>query len=400
MIAVPAEDSDYEEGRHRITAKGLKQPRELLTHLWLLVKAVMEVLEAVMGVLEVLVEVLEALVLVSETVVVLESVVKVLKVAVEVLEAVVEDVLKVVAEVLEVVVMVVVVMVMMETADTSYPGYDDSPGNDHESSEENLDYPEEEHQASTQRLQGTGKRPRTVQPTTARALRNARRRPTGAVAEIIASSDVSVDVVQTKYIPESAHGIPESLHRIPESVDFGIYPGSISESIPGISESSAGISQSTPNTLTVHGLFLTHSFSRSRIQLFYTEHRPFLDAFDLRSRSADVRSMQAPRIEMECSMLIRDYTLLHEPFPPAARLSVLLVSTWTAASRRVECTVDLDEDVIKQLRSLHSRLFLHLMQEVKGSGRLANSTIYGLGNLTGPEARAIQVEYLLKNDCS
>ncbi|KAH0604178.1 uncharacterized protein H6S33_007209 [Morchella sextelata] len=36
------------------------------------------------------------------------------------------------------------------------------------------------------------------------------------------------------------------------------------------------------------------------------------------------------------------------------------------------------------------------MHEVKG--RLADSTIYGLGNLVGPEARAAQVEYLLKND--
>ncbi|KAI5837385.1 hypothetical protein DFP73DRAFT_600956 [Morchella snyderi] len=36
------------------------------------------------------------------------------------------------------------------------------------------------------------------------------------------------------------------------------------------------------------------------------------------------------------------------------------------------------------------------MHEVKG--RLADSTIYGLGNLSGPEARAAQAEYLLKND--
>ncbi|KAI5839997.1 hypothetical protein DFP73DRAFT_529472 [Morchella snyderi] len=55
-----------------------------------------------------------------------------------------------------------------ETADTSYSEYDDSSENDHESSEENLDDPEEEPQASTQRSQSTGKRPRTVQPTTAR----------------------------------------------------------------------------------------------------------------------------------------------------------------------------------------------------------------------------------------
>ncbi|KAI5838658.1 hypothetical protein DFP73DRAFT_599568 [Morchella snyderi] len=84
-----------------------------------------------------------------------------------------------------------------ETADTSHSEYDASPENAQESSEENLDDPEEEPQASTQqRSQSMGKMPRTVQPTTARALGNARRRPTGAVAEVNASSDVSVDVVQ------------------------------------------------------------------------------------------------------------------------------------------------------------------------------------------------------------
>ncbi|KAI5840229.1 hypothetical protein DFP73DRAFT_597641 [Morchella snyderi] len=69
---------------------------------------------------------------------------------------------------------------------------------------------------------------------------------------------------------------------------------------------------------------------------------------------------------------------------------------WAAASHRVGCTVDLYEVVIKQVRSLHSRVHSHLMHEVKG--RLADSTIYGLGNLSGPEARAAQAEYLLKND--
>ncbi|KAI5842379.1 hypothetical protein DFP73DRAFT_595730, partial [Morchella snyderi] len=335
-----------------------------------------------------------------------------------------------------------------ETADTSHSEYDDSPENDHESSEENLDDPEEEPQASTQRSQSTGKRPRTVQPTTARALGNARRRPTGAVAEVIASSDVSVDVVQgnttgcegntetrRRYRESSTHFdthtecISESAHRIPESVDLGTQPGSISESIPGISESFPGVSESTPDTLT----------------LFYTAHKPFLDAFESSmsspripsspqvylpeaqprvydiaqlsssireeenapiaesersllpsSRSANVLSMQAQRIEKECSTLIGDHTLLHESFPPAARLSVLVVSMWAAASRRVGCTVDLDEVVIKQVRSLHSRVRSHLMHEVKG--RLADSTIYGLGNLSGPEARAAQAKYLLKND--
>ncbi|KAH8145875.1 uncharacterized protein LAJ45_10017 [Morchella importuna] len=89
-----------------------------------------------------------------------------------------------------------------ETADTSHSEYDDSSENAQESSEENLDDVEEESQASTQqRSQSTGKRPRTVQPTTARALGNARRRPTGAVAEVIASSDVLVDVVQVRLHP-------------------------------------------------------------------------------------------------------------------------------------------------------------------------------------------------------
>ncbi|KAI5839098.1 hypothetical protein DFP73DRAFT_530375 [Morchella snyderi] len=107
-------------------------------------------------------------------------------------------------------------------------------------------------------------------------------------------------------------------------------------------------------------------------------------------------NIHAQRIEKKCSRLIGEHTLLHEPFPPAARLSVLVVGMWAAVSCRVGCTVDLDEVVIKQVRSLHSRVRSHLMHEVKG--RLADSTIYGLGNLSGPEARAAQAEYLLKND--
>lgn len=72
------------------------------------------------------------------------------------------------------------------------------------------------------------------------------------------------------------------------------------------------------------------------------------------SRSANVLSMQAQRIEKECSTLIGDHTLLHEPFPPAARLSVLVVNMWAAASRRVGCAVDLDEVVIKQVNALET----------------------------------------------
>ncbi|KAI5839428.1 hypothetical protein DFP73DRAFT_598740 [Morchella snyderi] len=52
-----------------------------------------------------------------------------------------------------------------------------------------------------------------------------------------------------------------------------------------------------------------------------------------------------------------------------------------AANCRVGCTVDLDEAIIKQVK-----------------GRLAHSTIYRLGNLSGPEAKATQAEYLSKND--
>ncbi|KAI5843131.1 hypothetical protein DFP73DRAFT_527788 [Morchella snyderi] len=267
-----------------------------------------------------------------------------------------------------------------ETADPSHSEYDDSPENDHESSEENLDDPEEEPQASTQRSQSTGKRPRTVQPTTARALGNARRRPTGVVAEVNASSDVSVDVVQGQNANHSEGNttgcegnmkrrsressthfgtqtkcIPENAHRIPESVDIGTQPGSISESIPGISESSPGVSESTPDTLT----------------LFYTAHKPFLNAFELSSsireeENAPIAGSEAQRIEKECCTLIGDHTLLHEPFPPTARLSVLVVSMWAAASRRVGCTVDLDVVVIKQtyrLRFLATKIIDILYQK-------------------------------------
>ncbi|KAI5850456.1 hypothetical protein DFP73DRAFT_591318 [Morchella snyderi] len=242
---------------------------------------------------------------------------------------------------------------------------------------------------------------------------------------------------QTKCIPENAH-------RIPESVDFGTQPGSISESIPGISESFPGVSESThsryphsqcllqcPDSSPTYRPYRSSppfegvgesSISSPHIpsspQVYLPEAQPRVyDIAQLSSsireeenapiaesersllpssRSANVLSMQAQRIEKECSTLIGDHTLLHEPFPPAARLSVLVVSMWAAASRRVGCTVDLDEVVIKQVRSLHSRVRSHLMHEVKG--RLADSTIYGLGNLSGPEARAAQAEYLLKND--
>jgi hypothetical protein len=86
--------------------------------------------------------------------------------------------------------------------DTGYSDYDDAPENDHESSEEHEDEPEDEPQvppqSSTHRYQTVRKRPHTVQPTTTRAMGNARRKPTGAVAEVIASSNVSVHVVQVR----------------------------------------------------------------------------------------------------------------------------------------------------------------------------------------------------------
>jgi hypothetical protein len=44
------------------------------------------------------------------------------------------------------------------------------------------------------------------------------------------------------------------------------------------------------------------------------------------SSSANVLSVQAQRIEKKCSILIGEHTLLYEPFPPAARLSILVVS--------------------------------------------------------------------------
>jgi hypothetical protein len=91
---------------------------------------------------------------------------------------------------------------MKEIVNTSHSDYDDAPENDHERYEEDEDEPENEPQAPrpsyTQRSQTVGKRPQTVQPTTARVLGNARRKPTGAVAEVIASSDVSLNVVQVR----------------------------------------------------------------------------------------------------------------------------------------------------------------------------------------------------------
>jgi hypothetical protein len=67
------------------------------------------------------------------------------------------------------------------------------------------------------------------------------------------------------------------------------------------------------------------------------------------SRSANVLSVQDQRIEKECSVLIGEQTLLHELFPPAARLSVLVVSMCATSSHRVECRVDFDKVVIKQV---------------------------------------------------
>jgi hypothetical protein len=67
------------------------------------------------------------------------------------------------------------------------------------------------------------------------------------------------------------------------------------------------------------------------------------------SRSANMVSVEAQRIEKECSVLIGEHTLLYEPFLSAARLLILVVSMWATVSRRVGCRVDLDEVVIKQV---------------------------------------------------
>jgi hypothetical protein len=67
------------------------------------------------------------------------------------------------------------------------------------------------------------------------------------------------------------------------------------------------------------------------------------------SRSANVLSVQAQRIEKESSMLIGEHTLLHEPFPPAARLLILVVNMWATVSRQVGCRIYLDGVVIKQV---------------------------------------------------
>ncbi|KAI5845801.1 hypothetical protein DFP73DRAFT_593967 [Morchella snyderi] len=364
-----------------------------------------------------------------------------------------------------------------ETADTSHSEYDDSPANDHESSEENLDDPEEEPQASTQRSQSTGKRPRTVQPTTAKALGNARRRPTDAVAEVIASSHVSVDVVQgtrpgakvirrggsgraaptsaprqnafqrtptasqrastsapsqeasQRAFPESQRALPIPSQSIPSSVpvysrdiDYSSStrhinlssmrsrygessptsrPYRSSQPFEGVGESSMSSPRipSSPQVYLPDAQPRVYDIAQLSSSIREEENAPIAESERSllpSSRSANVLSMPAQRFEKECSTLIGDHTLLHEPFPPAVRLSVLVVSMWAAASRRVGCTVDLDEVVIKQVRSLHSRVRSHLMHEVKG--RLADTTIYGLGNLSGPEARAAQAECLLKND--
>ncbi|RPB11694.1 hypothetical protein P167DRAFT_546256, partial [Morchella conica CCBAS932] len=332
-----------------------------------------------------------------------------------------------------------------EIVDTSHSDYDDAPENDHESSEEDEDEPGDEPQAPppsyTQKSQTVGKRPHTVQPTTARALGNARRKPTGAVAEVIASSKVSVDVVQSRpSVPVYAHEYTSSTRHI----DFSSMRSRYGESSPTyrtyrssppsevIAENSVSSRQSPSSQLHGQGrsrrVYKIEYLSSSReedestpmpesegilipgseVSIPEDTHDIFENTGDIpssqltqrsvvpNSRSANVLSVQAHRIEKECSVLIGEHTLLHEPFPPAARLSVLVVSMWATASRRVGCRVDLDEVVIKQVRSLHSRVRSHLMHEVKG--RLADSTIYGLGNFVGPEARAAQVEYLLKND--
>ncbi|KAI5848609.1 hypothetical protein DFP73DRAFT_524891 [Morchella snyderi] len=293
-----------------------------------------------------------------------------------------------------------------ETADTSHSEYDDCPENDHESSEENLDGSEEEPQASTQRSQSTGKRPRTSQPTTARALGNARRRPTGAVAEVIASSDVSVDVVQrgkrpgAKRTSTTSQRTPTASQRASTSAPSQepsqrAFPAS-QRAFPESQRALPIPSQSMPSSVPVYSRDIDYSSSTRHINLSSMRsrygdssptYRPYRSSppfegvgessmsspripsspqvylpdaqprvYDIAQLSSSIREeenapiaeSEAQRIEKECSTLIGDHTLLHEPFPPAARLSVLVVNMWAAASLRVGCTVDLDEVVIKQ----------------------------------------------------
>jgi hypothetical protein len=90
-----------------------------------------------------------------------------------------------------------------EVVDTSHSDYNNALENDHESSEEDEDESEEEPQAltepSTQRSHTIRKRPHTVQPTTARALGNANRKPTGTVVEVIGSSTYLVGQCRTGF---------------------------------------------------------------------------------------------------------------------------------------------------------------------------------------------------------
>ncbi|KAH0602464.1 uncharacterized protein H6S33_008803 [Morchella sextelata] len=355
-----------------------------------------------------------------------------------------------------------------EIVDTSHSEYDDSPEKESESSEENEDEPEDEPQASTQRSQTVGKRPRTAPPTTAKALGNARRKATGAVAERGARLGTNVirkqgqgraapisepsENASQRALPASQRALPAS-QRAPTSAPSQNAsqrplpasqrappiptqsrpseprPYRSSPPIDGIGESSVSspripsspqIPSAQPHSqIRSQGVYEIDYLPSSRenenalmaereVHIPESTHDVFENTGDIlssqltqrsllpNSRSANVLSMQAQRIEKECSILIGEHTLVHEPFPPAARLSILVVSMWATASRRVGCRVDFDEVVIKQVRSLHSRVHSHLMHEVKGS--LVDSTIYGLGNLVGPEARAAQVEYLLKND--
>ncbi|KAH8149081.1 uncharacterized protein LAJ45_06620 [Morchella importuna] len=327
-----------------------------------------------------------------------------------------------------------------EIVDTSHSDYDDAPENDHESSEEDEDEPEDEPQAPppsyTQKSQTVGKRPHTVQPTTARALGNARRKPTGAVAEVIASSNVSVDVRGTRpgakvirkqgqgrAAPTSAPSQNASQRALPASqrapptpsqsrpsapvyaheytsstrhIDFSSMRSRIGESSPTyrtyrssppsevIGENSVSSRQIPSSQLHGQGRsrrvyeikYLSSSrgggestptpenegilIPGSEVSIPEDTHDVFENTGDIpssqltqrsvvpNSRSANVLSVQAQRIEKECSVLIGEHTLLHEPFPPAARLSLLVVSMWATASHRVGCRVDLDEVVIKQ----------------------------------------------------
>ncbi|KAI5839438.1 hypothetical protein DFP73DRAFT_530148 [Morchella snyderi] len=271
---------------------------------------------------------------------------------------------------------------MEETANISYSEYDDSPENAHESSEKNLDAPKEEPQAPTQNASQRAPTASQRTPTASQRTPTASQR-----ASTLAPSQEG----SQRAFPAYQRAFPESQRALP---------------IP---------SQSMPSSVPVYSRDIDYSSSTRHINLSsmcsrYSNssptYRPYRSSPSFEgvgeSSMSSPRIFSSPQVYLpEAQPRVYDIAQLsssirEEENAPIVESEVLVVSMWAAASRRVRCTVDLDEVVIKQVRSLHSRVRSHLMHEVKG--RLADSTIYGPGNLSGPEARAAQAEYLLKND--